>query len=45
MKLFWAEYMGHAEIEPYVSIFVKLTDLKKSKMAKFGFNFSNEVKI
>ena len=30
MKLFSAEYMGHAEMEPYVSIFVKFIYFKKA---------------
>ena len=30
MKLFSVEYMGHAEMEPYVSIFVKFIYFKKA---------------
>ena len=45
MKLFWAEYMGHAEMEPCVSIFVNLRYLRNKIMAIFGFNFSNGVKF
>ena len=45
MKLLWTKYMRHAEIEPRVSIFVKLRDLRNEIMVKFGFNCSNGVKF